>query len=183
MYSNPTIIWIAREGGAFTGFKCALCAKRTRPPLLKRHLRALLPSQLCPLGFFKTTTSSLKHTGTQANKQMNKQLKDTNKPKTLRTQSSPVGSSPRRVRFLLSKNADKHTMIAILRVAFPRNFSRGKATQHACECTHLKTATIERHQTPLYVILNDHILLREPHFVSIQDWCLSLFADYRVRFQ
>ena len=129
---------------------------------------------------YHNLTEINRNTNKQAPKQTSKRHKQT---KTLWTQSSPVGSSPRRVRFLLSKNADKHNTIAILRVAFPRNFSRGKATQHSCECRHLTNATIKRHQTPLYVNLNDHILLREPHFVSIQDWCLSLFADYRIKFQ
>ena len=132
MYSNPTIIWIAREGGAFTGFKCALCAKRTRPPLLKRHLRALLPSQLCPLGFFKTAANSLKHTGTQTNKHMNKQLKDRNKPKKLYNRVRPA-TRPIESDFFSLKMPTNTQRLQFLdfNTCPSRNFSRRKATQHA----------------------------------------------------
>ena len=130
---------------------------------------------------YHNLTEINRNTNKLAPKQTTKRHKQTKN--TLNTIESGRQLAPQSQISSLKKCGQTDNTIAILRVAFPRNFSRGKATQHSCECRHLTNATIKRHQTPLYVILNDHILLRKPHFVSIQDCCLSLLADYRIEFQ
>ena len=160
MYSNPTIIWIAREGGAFTGFKCALCAKRTRPPLLKRHLRALLPSQLCPLGFFKTAANSLKHTGTQTNKHMNKQLKTETNKKNFIIESGRQLDPQSQISFLEKCRRTHNVCNSQTYLPFQGTSGEGKPPNMPMRLQTFNNCNHKKASNTLYVILKDHILLR-----------------------